>query len=94
MRRKKGTKYIFVTGGVVSSLGKGLAAASIARILEETGAELQPQFFVLEDLATIAQRLEPQLTANDADALARPAALRGRLGRIARSLFGSRSGTA
>jgi amino acid adenylation domain-containing protein len=71
-----------------------LTVRAIARILEETGAELQPQFFVLEDLATIAQRLEPQLTANDADALARPAAPRGRLGRIARSLFGSRSGTA
>ena len=28
------TKFIFVTGGVVSSLGKGIAAASIAAILE------------------------------------------------------------
>ncbi|MGN6974949.1 hypothetical protein ACTHSZ_11875, partial [Neisseria sp. P0006.S006] len=28
------TKFIFVTGGVVSSLGKGIAAASIATILE------------------------------------------------------------
>ena len=27
-------KYIFVTGGVVSSLGKGLAAASIGTLLE------------------------------------------------------------
>jgi CTP synthase len=36
-RKKKGTKYIFVTGGVVSSLGKGLAAASIGRILEGRG---------------------------------------------------------
>ena len=27
-------KYIFVTGGVVSSLGKGIAAASIAKLLE------------------------------------------------------------
>ena len=31
------TKYIFVTGGVVSSLGKGLAAASIGRLLEDHG---------------------------------------------------------
>lgn len=31
------TKYIFVTGGVVSSLGKGLAAASLAAILESRG---------------------------------------------------------
>jgi CTP synthase len=37
MRKKRNTKYIFVTGGVVSSLGKGLAAASIARILEGRG---------------------------------------------------------
>ena len=28
------TKYIFITGGVVSSLGKGIAAASLAAILE------------------------------------------------------------
>ncbi len=37
MRKKRGTKYIFVTGGVVSSLGKGLAASSIACILERRG---------------------------------------------------------
>ena len=30
-------KYIFVTGGVVSSLGKGLAAASIGTLLERCG---------------------------------------------------------
>ena len=34
------TKYIFVTGGVVSSLGKGLAAASIGRLLEDHGYEV------------------------------------------------------
>ena len=31
------TRYIFVTGGVVSSLGKGIAAASIGRLLVERG---------------------------------------------------------
>ncbi len=31
------TKYIFITGGVVSSLGKGIAAASLATILESRG---------------------------------------------------------
>ena len=31
------TKYVFVTGGVVSSLGKGIAAASLAAILESRG---------------------------------------------------------
>lgn len=34
------TKYIFVTGGVVSSLGKGIAAASIASILELRGLKV------------------------------------------------------
>ena len=31
------TKYIFITGGVVSSLGKGIAAASIGALLESSG---------------------------------------------------------
>ncbi len=35
------TKYIFVTGGVVSSLGKGLAAASIGCLLESRGLSVQ-----------------------------------------------------
>ncbi len=34
MMRRDETRYVFVTGGVVSSLGKGLAAASLARLLE------------------------------------------------------------
>ena len=34
---KKPVKFIFVTGGVVSSLGKGLAAASIGCLLEGHG---------------------------------------------------------
>ncbi len=34
------TKYIFVTGGVVSSLGKGIAAASLAAILEARGLKV------------------------------------------------------
>lgn len=34
------TKYIFVTGGVVSSLGKGIAAASLAAILEARGLDV------------------------------------------------------
>ncbi len=34
------TKYIFVTGGVVSSLGKGIAAASLAAILESRGLKI------------------------------------------------------
>ncbi|PYQ57939.1 MAG: CTP synthetase, partial [Acidobacteria bacterium] len=31
------TKYIFITGGVVSSLGKGVAASSVGAILEARG---------------------------------------------------------
>ncbi|MFM2344357.1 MAG: synthase [Pseudomonadota bacterium] len=34
------TKYVFVTGGVVSSLGKGIAAASLAAILESRGLRI------------------------------------------------------
>jgi CTP synthase len=39
------TKYIFVTGGVVSSLGKGIAAASIGRLLVERGLRVTIQKF-------------------------------------------------
>jgi CTP synthase len=34
------TKYVFVTGGVVSSLGKGIAAASMAALLESRGLKV------------------------------------------------------
>jgi CTP synthase len=34
------TKFVFVTGGVVSSLGKGIAAASLAAILESRGLKI------------------------------------------------------
>lgn len=37
MRKRHRTKYIFVTGGVVSSLGKGIVAASIGALLENRG---------------------------------------------------------
>ncbi|HEX5520518.1 MAG TPA: CTP synthase [Longimicrobiaceae bacterium] len=39
------TKYIFITGGVVSSLGKGIAAASIGRLLVERGLKVTIQKF-------------------------------------------------
>ena len=39
-KKKAATKYIFVTGGVVSSLGKGLAAASIGALLESRGLKV------------------------------------------------------
>lgn len=34
------TKYIFITGGVISSLGKGIASASIGKILESRGIRI------------------------------------------------------
>ena len=37
---RKPTKYIFVTGGVISSLGKGLAASSIGALLEARGLKI------------------------------------------------------
>ncbi|HOS97268.1 MAG TPA: CTP synthase [Deltaproteobacteria bacterium] len=40
MATNKSTKYIFITGGVVSSLGKGLAAASIGAIMEARGLKV------------------------------------------------------
>ncbi len=39
-KKKNATKYIFITGGVVSSLGKGLAAASIGALLEARGLKV------------------------------------------------------
>jgi CTP synthase len=39
------TKYVFVTGGVVSSLGKGITAASLGRLLKARGFRIQVQKF-------------------------------------------------
>lgn len=47
IRQKRGiftmTKYIFVTGGVVSSLGKGITAASLGRLLKNRGLKVTIQ---------------------------------------------------
>ncbi len=40
MARPKKTKFIFVTGGVVSSLGKGVAAASMGALMENRGLKI------------------------------------------------------
>src|SRR5881396_3349614 len=45
-------KYIFVTGGVVSSLGKGLCAASLGTLLEQRG------------LKVVLQKLDPYLNVD------------------------------
>jgi CTP synthase len=39
------TKYVFVTGGVVSALGKGIVAASLGRLLKARGLQVQAQKF-------------------------------------------------
>ena len=53
---KKETKYIFVVGGVMSSVGKGIAAASIGKILQSRGykvANLKADMYVNIDAGTI-----------------------------------------
>ncbi len=42
-----GTKYIFVSGGVVSSVGKGITTASIGRILKS------------RDISVVVLKLDP-----------------------------------
>ncbi|NCA66732.1 MAG: CTP synthase [Clostridia bacterium] len=46
------TKYIFVTGGVVSGLGKGITAASLGRLLKQRG------------LSVAAQKLDPYMNVD------------------------------
>ena len=41
----RATKYVFVTGGVVSGLGKGIVAASLGRLLKARGLSVQAQKF-------------------------------------------------
>ena len=45
LKKSRKTKFIFVTGGVVSSLGKGLAAASLGTLLEKRGHKVLLQKF-------------------------------------------------
>jgi CTP synthase len=54
--RKKETKYIFVVGGVMSSVGKGIAASSIGKILQSRGyrvTNLKADMYVNLDAGTI-----------------------------------------
>lgn len=53
---KKQTKYIFVVGGVMSSVGKGIAAASIGKILQSRGykvANMKADMYINIDAGTI-----------------------------------------
>src|SRR5260370_37886104 len=45
MGAPRATKYVFVTGGVVSALGKGIVAASLGRLLKARGLRVQIQKF-------------------------------------------------
>ncbi len=40
MKKKKQVKYIFVVGGVISGLGKGIAASSIGYLLKSAGLKV------------------------------------------------------
>ncbi len=56
MQKKDNCKYIFVVGGVMSSVGKGIAAASIGKILQSRGyrvANLKADMYVNIDAGTI-----------------------------------------
>ncbi len=46
IRRSDMTKFIFVTGGVVSSLGKGITASSLGRLLKDRGLNVTIQKFI------------------------------------------------
>ena len=52
-------KYIFVTGGVVSSLGKGLAAASIGCLLEGHGYKVTSRWSIPAPSANWSRRSCP-----------------------------------
>ncbi|MFP5332750.1 MAG: CTP synthase [Acidimicrobiia bacterium] len=52
MSDRRPTKYVFVTGGVVSSLGKGITAASLGRILKTRG------------LNVVIQKLDPYINVD------------------------------
>ena len=75
------TRYIFVTGGVVSSLGKGIAAASLAAILEARGLnvtimKLDPYINVDPGTMSPTQHGEVFVTEDGAETEFRPWSLR------------------
>jgi amino acid adenylation domain-containing protein len=63
-----------------------LTIRAIALILRETGVELQPQFFIHEDLASIARRIDDGM--NDVGMVSKEGARSGPGGGILRKLFG------
>ena len=70
------TRYVFVTGGVVSSLGKGIAAASLAALLESRDLKvamikLDPYLNVDAGTMSPFQHGEVYVTADGAETAAR-----------------------
>src|SRR3989344_8674460 len=64
----KSTKYIFVSGGVISGLGKGITAASIAAILESKGYEISPvkvDMYLNQDAGTIRPQEHGEVFVTD-----------------------------
>ena len=77
----KQTKFIFVTGGVVSSLGKGLASASIGALMENRGLKvtimkLDPYINVDPGTMNPFQHGEVFVTDDGAETRPRPRPLR------------------
>jgi len=61
MARRKKVKYIFITGGVVSSLGKGITASSLGLLLKQRGYKVTIQKF---DLSCWVKRVGMVFTSN------------------------------
>ena len=66
------TKYIFVTGGVVSSIGKGITTASLGRLLRNRGFTVAPMKLdpYNDDLVKRAEANEAKLKERNRVALA------------------------
>ena len=76
------TKYIFVTGGVVSGLGKGITAASLGRLLKSRGLKIAAQKldpYINVDPGTMSPKVKPN-RHDDADPGAKR--LKGRVNRL------------
>ena len=69
------TKHVFVTGGVVSGLGKGITAASLGRLLKSRGYDLNNEDVkkILEEINRIGEKKE--LTTKDLDSIVAVTAL-------------------
>ena len=53
MSKSKQTKYIFVLGGVMSGLGKGIAASSIGYLLKQAGVTVSYTHLTLQKILLV-----------------------------------------